>query len=521
MKEKRGEVLRKLFSILFSRYMLSAIIILAEIGLLLCLVIEMSAYSALFLVFMLFINLIVLVAIINADYNPEYRVTWIAVVLIVPVLGAVIYILFRRRKMSKREAKMADEVLSRIDKHRENPIELDELAHASHLAAGKAMAILNQDRTADVYRGTVARYYPMGDEMYRDMLSDIKEARKYVFLEYFIIDEGVMWDAIHAALVDCVARGVEVRLIYDDIGCMKTLPPRFDRTLLDEGIHAVRFAPVSPIVSVAHNNRDHRKILVVDGRKAYTGGINIADEYIGERIRFGVWKDGGVRVEGDAARGFVSLFLATYDITCGSMSDYERYIGKQSKVEEALGDGGFYIPFGSGPSPMYSRPVGKRAFLDIINQAERYVYITTPYLIIDFDLTEALCGAAERGVDVRIITPGIPDKPMVKVMTKSSYPYLMRHGVKIYEYTPGFMHHKVLLADDAYAVIGTINMDYRSLVHHYEDALWMYLSPTLKDIRDDYMKTLTECHRITEDEAKLGPLEWLIKCALRLFAPLL
>lgn len=513
--------MRKLLNILFSRYMLSAALILVEIGLLLYLVIEMSAYSALFLVFMLVVNLAILISIINADYNPEYRVTWMAIVLVVPVVGAVIYILFRRRRMSRREARMAEAVLSEIDKHRENPVELDELAHASHLAAGKAMAILNQDRTAEVYRGTVARYYPIGDKMYHDMLADIAEAKEYVFLEYFIIDEGIMWDAIHAALLDCVSRGVEVRLIYDDIGCMKTLPPDYDRLLKREGIAAVRFAPVSPRVSVAHNNRDHRKICVVDGRVAYTGGINLADEYIGARLRFGVWKDGGVRVEGDAARGLVSLFLTNYDISTSRMSDYEKYIGTPSDKEAGEGDGGFYIPFGSGPSPMYSRPVGKRAFLDIINQAERYVYITTPYLIIDFDLTEALCGAAERGVDVRIITPGIPDKPMVKVMTKSSYPYLMRHGVGIYEYTPGFMHHKVLIADDAYAVVGTINMDYRSLVHHYEDALWMYSSPIITDIRNDYMQTLTECHRITDEEARLSPFEWMIKCALRLFAPLL
>lgn len=511
--------MRKLFSVLFSRYMLSLLIILLEVGFLLYLVIEMSAYSALFLIFILLVNLAVLISIINADCNPEYRVTWMAVVLIVPVLGAVIYILFSRRRMSRREARIADEIIGEIDARRENPTELNELAQVSHLAAGKAMAILSRDRTAEVYCGTSARYYSMGEEMYRDMLSDISLAEKYVFLEYFIIDEGAMWDGIHAALVDCVGRGVEVRLIYDDIGCMKTLPPHFDRVLKEEGIRAVRFAPVTPIVSVAHNNRDHRKICVVDGRVAYTGGINIADEYIGARERFGVWKDGGVRVEGDAARGFVGLFLANYDISLGTVSDYDRYLCSPSE-SAGRGDGGFYIPFGSGPSPMYSRPVGKRAFLDIINQSERYLYITTPYLIIDFDLTEALCGAAERGVDVRIITPGIPDKPLVKVMTKSSYPYLMRHGVKIYEYTPGFMHHKLLVADDAYAVVGTINMDYRSLVHHYEDALWMYSSPIITEIRNDYMKTLTECHAMTKEEAALGAPEWLIKCALRLFAPL-
>lgn len=527
--------MRRFFSILFSRYFVSALLILFEIAILLYLVVGMGAYSALFFVFMLVVNLLVLLAIINAECNPEYRVTWIAIVLIVPIFGAIIYILFSRRRMSKGEARLAEAVISEMDLVRDNTSDFAELEGMSRAAAGRARAILGADRIAEVYSNTAARYYSMGREMYLDMLSDIRAAKEYVFLEYFIIDDGVMWRGIREALIECISRGVEVRLIYDDVGCMNTMPPNFAEQLIEDGIRAVRFAKVSPVVTVAHNNRDHRKICVIDGRVAYTGGVNIADEYIGERAHLGVWKDGGVRVEGEAAEGFLLLFLVSFDTSSGCMSDYTRYIRDLSRVgftkneelspqmqtqEPNICDGGFYIPFGSGPRPLYPRSGGKRAILDTINQAESYVYITTPYLIIDFDLTEALAGAAERGVDVRIITPGVPDKRIVKIMTKSSYLGLISRGVKIYEYTPGFMHHKLLVSDDMYAMVGTINLDYRSLVHHFEDALWTYGSPIVGDIRDDIEATLAECHYVTAEEARLSLGERLIKCALRLFSPL-
>ncbi len=563
--------MRKLFNIMFSRYTISALLILLEVWLLIYLVIEMSAYSILFLILMLIVNFAVFVSVITSSSNPEHRLSWLALVLLAPIVGALIYILFRRPKMSKKEARLGEGIIREMESYERGAGSLGALASRSPLAAGKARAILSEDRLARVYRGTRAEYYALGVDMYHDMLADIASAKMYVFLEYFIIEEGVMWDGIHKALLGCVSRGVEVRLIYDDVGCIKTLPPDFCARLREDGISAVRFAPVTPRVSAAHNNRDHRKICVIDGRVAYTGGVNIADEYIGERVRFGVWKDGGVRVEGAAAEGFATLFLLNYDLTARSVSDYGRYIGAASAADvgatsasdtdvgttftsgrdmcaeglkeekksaapeggeslslasadregEDISDGGFYIPLGSGPSPMYSRPVGKRAILDIVNQAKSYVYITTPYLIIDFDLTEALVGAVERGVDVRIVTPGIADKRIVKVMTKSSYGYLISHGVKIYEYTPGFMHHKLLVSDDTYAMVGTINMDYRSLVHHFEDALWTYGSPIIADIRADFINTLATSHLVTIDEARLGFGEWVIKCALRLFAPLL
>lgn len=328
-----------------------------------------------------------------------------------------------------------------------------------------------------------------------------------------------MWDEIYSRLKEKAREGVDVRVLYDDIGCMKTLPSSFPKKLSSVGIKCHRFSKVTPRVSAIHNNRDHRKILVIDGKTAYTGGVNIADEYINAVTKYGHWKDGGVRVTGDAALGFVKLFLSSWDFTVGGVSDYSEYFPLEDSDD--IGDGGYYVPFGTGPLPIYRRSVGKDAFINLINQAKRYVYITTPYLIIDYSLTEALKCAAHRGVDVRIITPGIPDKKRIKVMTKSSYPTLMESGVRIFEYLPGFIHEKLMVVDDLYAVVGTINLDYRSLVHHFEDGLWMYNTPTVEEIKTEFMNTLSVSDEIDEREARLTPYEKIVKVLIRLFAPLL
>jgi cardiolipin synthase len=354
--------------------------------------------------------------------------------------------------------------------------------------------------------------------MYEAMLFDIRRAKKYIFLEYFIIEGGEMWNNILAVLEGKVKEGIEVRVMYDDIGCMRSLPSKYDKTLCEKGIRCVRSGPVSPRMSTAHNNRNHRKILVVDGEIAYTGGVNLADEYINKKKRFGHWKDGGVRVFGDAAIGFLKLFIASWDLSSSKFSDIRAYM---PTLPNNLGDGGFYLPFGSGPSPTYSRPVGKNAIMNVINQAQEYVYITTPYLVIDYDLTEALRNAAQRGVDVRIITPKIPDKRLVKVMTKSAYPHLIDAGVSIYEYTPGFIHEKCILSDDVYAIIGTINLDYRSLVHHYENALWIYGSPMVMDAKSGFLRTVESSELMNDKKVKLTLGEWILRNLIRIFAPLL
>lgn len=512
--------MRKPLRFLFSGYFVSAILIILEVIALFWIFLELSAYSAYFLLGGLFISVLSIFAVVNANYNPEYKVTWIVVIFCLPLFGTLLFILFRRKKMSRRDSKRLHTALEGMKEYSDDK-NLDRLREEDAGAAGKANAILKYAPASGIYRDTKSEFFSEGEFMYESMLRDLKKANEFIFLEYFIIDDGVMWRGIYDILREKVKQGVEVRLLYDDVGCMNTLPRHFARKLRADGIDVACFGKISPRVSSAHNNRDHRKILVIDGNVGYTGGMNIADEYINVIKRFGFWKDGGIRLEGDAVLGLTQMFLAMWDLTAGCNSDYEKYLTRRIDDGVDEGDGGYYLTFGSGPLPNYPIHVGERAFLDLINRAERYLYITTPYLIVGYDLTEALRGAAQRGVDVRIITPGTPDKKLVKLMTKSSYPHLMEAGVKIYEYAPGFIHEKTLVSDDTYAVVGTINFDYRSLIHHYENAVWMYNTPTVPIIREQFEQTIQESKFVTRKRARLTVREWLMRCIIRLFAPLL
>ena len=511
--------MRKIVRVLVSRHTISAALILVEISLAAYLYFSASTYSVAALVLAVLFNIFAVIYIINRDDNPEYKVAWIVTVLVLPFLGILLYVMFYTRRMTKKEIRLLSGSFSQLNMHRMKEGSFEKLLEASPLAAGKARAIMNDDALSEVFCGTSSKFFPSGEEYFESLISDLKEAKSFVFLEYFIISEGVLWDKIHEILKEKAKNGVDVRVLYDDIGCMKTLPHNYEHTLRAEGIKAYRFGKVSPRISSVHNNRDHRKICVIDGRVGYTGGVNIADEYINEKERFGHWKDGGIRLSGDAVRGLVKGFLSMWDYTAQSISDYEKYITSVTSAEDA--DGGFYIPFGSGPTPIYRNPVGKNVFLNIINQSRKYIYITTPYLVIDYELTESLCNAARRGVDVKIITPGIPDKKKVKVMTKSSYPHLLAAGVNIYEYTPGFIHEKTFVADDKYGVIGTINLDYRSLVHHFENAVWMYRTESISAVASAFRETLKSCEQIDRNKAKLNFSEWVVRNAIKFFAPLM
>ena len=511
--------MRRICRVLFSRYAISAIMILAEVALIGLLIFSMPKSVYVLIAVWIAVSLVALVHLINRDTNPEYKIPWAVVILVVPCFGALLYVLFYKRVLSRREARLLSGAITGLSSGGVNRETIETLYEDSPLAAGKAWAIINDDPLADVYRSSSGELFDSGEEYFSRLISDIESAKKYVFLEYFIIDEGELWTKIHSLLKEKARVGVEVRLLYDDIGCMKTLPAHYEKQLRREGIKTYRFARVNPRVSSVHHNRDHRKICVIDGAAAYTGGVNIADEYVGIKERFGHWKDGGIRIAGLAVAGLLKLFLSSWDFTSGTVSDYSTLLS--SVTPENNTDGGYYIPFGSGPAPIYSRPVGKNVFLNIINQAERYVYITTPYLIIDYDLTEALRNAAKRGVDVKIITPGIADKKGVKVMTKSSYPYLLEAGVGIFEYSPGFIHEKTLVSDDLYAVVGTINLDFRSLVHHFENAVWMYRTDAVTAARDRFLKTLESSLEMDKNGARLTLLEWLYRNGIRLFAPLL
>lgn len=484
-------------------------------------------YSIYIYLFMMLLNLAVVVSLINLDTNPEYKIPWLVITIAVPIFGAVICVLFYARRLTKKEARLMRKIYDEYERAENDSAasnaslskNLSELSAIDELAGGKARAIITDDVTARVYTNTTSRYFSLGESLFEEMLSDLRSAERYIFMEYFIVDEGELWDKLYAVLKQKANSGVDVRLLYDDIGTMHTLTPKFPKKLESEGIRCMRFGRITPRVSTVHHNRDHRKICVVDGRIAYTGGVNIADEYINRIDRFGHWKDGGVRIEGHAVQGFVKMFLSMWDFTAGRVSNYSEYF--HNDFSHFPTDGGYYLPFGSGPNPTYPRHVGKNAFLNIINQSQRYLYITTPYLIIDHAMTEALKCAAMRGVDVVIITPSRADKKLVKIMTRSFYPTLIASGVRIYEYTPGFMHEKILVSDDLYAVVGTINFDYRSFVHHFEDALWMYNTPTVNYIKGEFLKIVSVSEQMDEKNARLTFSQRIAKDLIRIFAPLL
>ncbi len=337
-------------------------------------------------------------------------------------------------------------------------------------------------------------------------------------MEYFIIDHGRMWDGIHEILKQKAAAGVEVRVMYDDIGCAGLLPGSYYKKLKKEGIDCVKFNPFRPVVSGIHNNRDHRKITVIDGKVGYTGGVNLADEYINEISRFGHWKDTALKIQGSAVSNLTVLFLQLFDAMRKSFSDFEKYLGTDC---ESFDEEGYIHPFGDGPKPFYSELVGSNNFINIINSAEKYVWISTPYLIPDYNLLSALRSASYRGVDVRIITPGIPDKKIIFNMTRSNYKYLLQAGVKIYEYSPGFIHAKEMLADGVTAFVGTVNLDYRSLVHHYECGAVLYKTPCISEIEEGFEETLQASREITDDNFKMNFFASLLNGILNLFSPML
>ena len=457
-----------------------------------------------------------ILAIVNRNMPPESKVTWLLIA-VVPVFGSLLYLMFGERRLSKKEMKQLENMESmefREDNSRELRLKLKEENKAVY---GMVKSLLSMDHNADLYNGTSSTFFPLGDQMFKQLLEDLRSAKKFIFMEFYIIDEGLMWDSILEILIEKVKEGVEVKLLYDDIGCMATLAGNYTKRLRKLGIDAHKFNKVIPRLTVAYNNRDHRKILVIDGQIGYTGGINLADEYINQIERFGHWKDSAVRIEGRAVKALTRLFLMTWYINQGEIEDFDKY-----HMENRAVDGeGLYIPFGSGPKPIYKSQVGKAVYQNMINQATDYVYITTPYLIIDYDLTEDIRNVALRGVDVRIVTPFIPDKKLIQIVTRGAYPDLMEAGVKIYEYLPGFVHSKQVLVDDEIAVVGTINFDYRSLVHHYENAIWMYETPEIPKIRADFDNIFAVSREIKLETFRVGWYQHLVKEIMQLFAPML
>ncbi|MCL1842509.1 MAG: cardiolipin synthase [Defluviitaleaceae bacterium] len=469
----------------------------------------------------IFVSILAFSYILKKDEASVYKITWLIVILIYPSVGGVLYLFFGNRRPIKRIAAHMREhaLIAKL-------LDADgNLSFLNRIECGRMYSLMHYIRRASsyhAYTGTETKYYPMGELMFEDMLAEISEAKKFIFLEFFIIKKGRMWDTLLAMLEKKVSEGVEVRLIVDHLGSHKLFSRAYIRTLRAKGIKVLRFNPMVPFLLLFMNNRDHRKILVVDGNAAFTGGINISDEYINLKQPYGIWKDTGIRLRGEAVWSFSLMFIEMWDTFCRQderITEYEIYRSRPSCAENQYPTDGFVLPYGD--TPIDREQLGENVYVDILTQAENYVYIFTPYLIISEKLISALQLAAKRGVDIRLITPGIADKKLVFRLTRSYYRYLLEAGVKIYEYSPGFLHAKGMVCDDKIAVVGTINLDYRSLYLHFECAVLLHNVSVIKDIRDDALRAAQQGKEVLP-----GPEKWrlwsdLLDAVLHLFAPLM
>lgn len=510
--------LKKLWKGITSRYLLTSLIIIAQVLLMIFLEAYLVRKFIYFLIASYIVSIATLIFVINDDTIAENKLPWVMLILAFPPFGSLIYIIFGRRLLSIREYKFykrlkRNERILSITYN--DPIE--ELKEKDLVAYGLAKGLENQTGLP-LYKNTNCEYFDLGDTFFPKVLEILSTAKRYIFLETFILSPGYMWDQILEVLKQKVSEGVEVRVLYDDLGSFLSLPNSYYKKLRKLGIKACSFGKFNTKANSSHNNRLHRKIIIVDGNYAFTGGINIADEYINKIKRFGHWKDSGIFLEGEAVLNLLNLFLFDWDLTNGILTDNFEYVSSDMKMDESKG---YFLPFGDGPKPFYNDQIAANLFLNMINNAKISVSITTPYLIIDRELTNAICNASRRGVDVKIITPYIPDKKTVYLMTKSSYKHFINNGVKIYEYTPGFIHAKNLICDDTYAVCGTINFDYRSLVHHYEDGVWMYDTDAVKAMVADFKKTVEISTFVDSRHAKLNIFEKFVSLLLKLFAPLM
>ncbi len=497
------------------RYIVAIFLVVIETLAVIAVMTLLTIFIPYFYIAVVVTQFVVAISIINRKDNPDYKLPWLFFVMLIPIVGFMLYFMFYSRKLSKKQIKRLDRLTTQRVK-KDDTAELSTISSENEIVCSQAV-MLNKLSDSHIYGNTDIRYFPLGEDLFAAMIDDLKRANEFIFMEYFIIEDGMFWNTILEILKDKAKSGVEVRIVYDDIGCMMTLPGNYYKQLRKFGIKAVPFSRLRGQANNEFNNRSHRKITVIDGKVGFTGGVNIADEYINRIERFGHWKDVGLRLQGEAVNELTRLFLLDYCLNDKEADDnFADYYGYEQCEQN-----GYCIPFGDGPKPMYSRQVAKSFIMNMLNQAKRYVYITTPYLIIDSELTEALEHAAIRGIDVRIITPHIPDKKLVFLMTRSHYARLISAGVKIYEYENGFVHAKTYLSDDETAMIGTVNMDYRSLVHHFENGVWIYKHKVIEDIKRDFLFTQEKSIKFELGMLKENAFQKFIRAMVKVFSPLL
>lgn len=458
-----------------------------------------------------------IIHMINTEYNTTIKLAWIILFALLPAFGALLYIFIRADLGHRALKERYQQVIRESEKVLPAQDRVMEELKLKNKGLYNLASYVGKTGSFPIYKNSKVTYFPLGECKFEEMLKQMEKAEKFIYLEYFIVDEGYMWGRILKLLSDKAKQGVEIRMIYDGTCEFALLPHNYPKKLKELGIESKIFAPISLFVSTHYNYRDHRKILVIDGHTGFTGGVNLADEYINKKKLYGHWKDTAVMVQGEAVRSFTLMFLQMWNIDERN-TDYKVCLD-EGEVS-AANTPGYVMPFGD--CPLDHDKVGEMVYMDILNRAENYVHIMTPYLILDGEMTTALQFAARRGVDVKIILPHIPDKRTAFALAKSHYKELLRSGVKIYEYTPGFVHAKVFVSDDCKAVVGTINLDYRSLYHHFECGAYMEGTAAAADAEKDIQETLKVCHQVTMEDVRKE--KWAVKLAgrvLKLIAPLM
>lgn len=514
-------ILKKIAKLLFNRIFYVVIAMAIQLGWLLAIFLRLAGYSRYMSMALDIISILVVLRIVNRKINPSYKLAWSMLILCLPIFGLVLYLVFGQSRVATHMQTRFNDMLEKSSDLLQRDPQLHRLLREEDASACIQSDYIYNKSGYPIHGNTTAEYFQVGDDMFPVLVKELEQAQHYIFIEYFIIHDGVMWRTILDILEKKVKEGVDVRLIYDDMGCLTTLPHKYYETMREKGIKCQVFNPFRPILNIIQNNRDHRKFCIIDGFVGFTGGVNLADEYINQKERFGHWKDTAVMLKGEAVWNMTAMFLHMWNVVTNNRQDVslKEYLPHVWHPEAFEGDG-LIQPFCD--SPLDNETVGENVYMNIINRARKYVYICTPYLVIDNEMMTALCLAAKSGVDVRLMTPGIPDKKLVFLLTQSYYEQLLEAGVKIYEYQPGFLHAKSFVCDDEIGVVGTINLDYRSLYLHFEDGVWIYRNQVIKDIKEDFTDTLEYCNPVTLEFCRGRNIAVrAMQSILRLFAPML
>ena len=515
-KNNWRRVLRRVLNLVFSRLVITVVLVLLQAFWLFAVFNWLSEYAQWISRTGLALSVIMCLALIRQDSTvPEFKISWMILFMLMPVQSGLLYLLWGNKRPVfglRRRLERAGQAMDST--RRPDPAAEEQLEKADPRAAMTAK-YLHDYAPAPVCSGTAVKYYPDGQSMFADMLPALRSAEHSIYVESFIIGMGEMWGQIHEILRQKAAAGLDVRVIYDDAGCLSLLPHNYAEILQADGIRAFSFNRCVPVLNLVMNNRDHRKIMVIDGKIGFTGGVNLADEYINKLKRFGYWKDSGVRLEGPGATSLAGIFLTFWK---AKYPDEEIDPARDLPEVKPQETDCLVQPFAD--SPVDREAVAKNTYLELINQAQKRLYICTPYLILDNDLLSCLRLAAKRGVDVRIYTPGVPDKPTIYQLTRSYFPHLLRAAGQIYSYPPGFLHATTWLMDDRIAAVGTGNLDYRSLYLHFENSVLIYGGAVLDDVRRDLAEIERESAAVTLADCRTGFFGTMYSAVLRLVAPL-